>query len=93
MLAEKVRAQYTIGGLLVSTDDNLVFVRASSYSYLDGWLLCLTYGLHVPPPITLRRTSLSCFTFSGRAACKVSYKGHPIMLQVAPVCRSAIVDT
>ena len=40
-----------------------------------------------PPP------SSSCFTFSGWAACRVSYSGRPILVQVASVCKSAKVNT
>ena len=47
----------------------------------------------VPPPMISRRKSSSCFTFSGWTACRVSYSGRPIIVQVAPVSKSAKVHT
>ncbi len=57
------------------------------------WTVAVPNVGAAPPPITSRRKLSSCLTFKGCAACKSSYKGRPIMVQVAPVSRSAIVAT
>ena len=43
----------------------------------------------VPPPITSNR---NCLEFNGWIACSVLYSGSPIIVQVAPVSKSAKVD-
>ena len=56
------------------------------------WTVAVPKVGAVPPPITSNRKSSSFLSFRDWTACRASYNGRPIIVQVAPVSKSAKVD-